>query len=154
MNEPWEPPERQMKVTMMLCDHAQVAEGKMNLIGGGWAITGPAPMPFGIALIIDVPWHLTNSKHTFRLELIDLDGQAVVPPGADGPVAIDGEFEVGRPPGARPGVSLPFMAAMNSGPLPLDPGQHFEWRLTVNGQADEDWRLAFSTRPAVQSQAA
>ena len=35
---------------------------------------------------------------------------------------------------------------MNSGPLALDPGGRYEWRLTIDGEGDEDWRLAFSVR--------
>lgn len=147
MTDPWELPERQMKVTMMLCDYAQVADGKMNIIGGGWTVTGPQPVPFGLALVLDVPWALTNVQHTFRLELIDLDGSPVSPIGEDEPIAIEGQFEVGRPVGTRSGTYLPFMAALNSGPLPLPPGGDYEWRLAINGQTHESWRLAFSTRP-------
>jgi hypothetical protein len=44
-----EPPERQIQVTMILCDYAQVAAGKLNIIGGGGTWTGPQPVPFGIA---------------------------------------------------------------------------------------------------------
>jgi hypothetical protein len=34
------------------------------------------------------------------------------------------------------------------GPQPIPPGGRYEWRLTVDEESDEDWRLAFSTRPA------
>ena len=54
----------------------------------------------------------------------------------------------------RPGTAFPFPVPINSGPIPLEPGQHYEWRLLVNSQAHEDWRLAFSTRPDAQSMAA
>ncbi len=154
MTEPWDELERPLKATMILCDHAQVADGKMNLLGGGWTLTGPGAAPFGIALMIDVPWRMTNTQHTFRIELIDLDGNGVVPFGLEDPVAIDGQFEVGRPPGVRTGTSLPFMAAVNSGPIGLPPGTHYEWRLTINGQAHDDWRLPFSVRPAEGADAA
>jgi hypothetical protein len=149
-------PDRGMKVTLMLADAAQVAEGKVNVLGGGWTVTGPQPAPFAIAGIIEVPWHQTNRQHTFRLELIDLDGNAVLVPTPDGeqPLFFEGHFEVGRPPGARSGSAIPFPFALNSGPVPLQPGGNYEWRLTVNGTAHEDWRLAFSTRPDSQSKAA
>jgi hypothetical protein len=29
--------------------------------------------------------------------------------------------------------------------VPLEPGR-YEWRLTIDGKADEDWRLPFSVR--------
>lgn len=145
-------PERGMKVTMLLADYAQVAEGKLNIVGGGWTWTGPEPCPFGIALMVEVPWHQANRPHTFRLEVIDLDGNLVLvtTPDGDVPVAFEGNFEVGRPPGVRSGAALPFMAAINSGPIPWPPGGHYEWRLTIDAEAHEDWRLAFNTRPEVQ----
>lgn len=152
---PEQGPERGMKVTMMLADAAQVAEGKLNILGGGWTVTGPLAAPFAIALMIEVPWHLTNKKHEFKMEVIDLDGnlvQVTDPEGNTTPVIFGGEFEVGRPPGVRNGTMMSFPMALNSGPIPWPAGGSYEWRLSINGQAHEDWRLAFSTRPDAQSQ--
>jgi hypothetical protein len=141
---------------MVLADYAQVADGKLNLIGGGWSFCGPNVAPFAIGLIIEVPWHLTNRQHHFRLELIDRDGNPVLVPAEDGePVAVEGDLEVGRPPGVPAGTPFPAALAVNfSPPPPLSPGIRFEWRLLINGETHEDWRLGFSTRPMTQSQAA
>jgi len=147
-------PERGLKVTAMLADYAAAADGKLTVVGGGWNMTGPGPVPFAIAMIVDVPWHLTNKQHTITLELIDLDGSPVIAIDADEPEKIEMQFEIGRPPGLRPGTMFPFPVALNHGPMLLPPGGHYEWRLTVNGEAHEDWRLAFSTRPDAQSQVA
>jgi hypothetical protein len=141
-------PERDLNVTIMLADYAQVAEGKLNVIGGGWSVTGPDPSPFALAGIFEVPWHMTNQQHQFRFELIDLDGNAIVveTPEGDREVSFEGAFEVGRPPGLRVGGSQRVPFALNGGALPLEPGQHYEWRLSINGQTREDWRLPFTTR--------
>lgn len=147
-------PVRGMRVTMMLADFAAAPEGKLTVVGGGWNVTGPQPCPFAIALLFEVPWHMTNQQHQFKLELIDFDGHGVVPIGGEDPVAIEGQFEVGRPPGVPVGTAFPSPVPLNSGPIPLPPGGQFEWRLTVNDQTREDWRLAFSTRPEAQSNAA
>lgn len=129
---------------MLLCDHAQVADGKLNIIGGGWTVTGPQPTPFAIAILFQVPWDQANARHAFRLDLLDADGAPV----GDPPISVEGHFEVGRPPGSRPGVPLEFPFAMNSGPIALEPGERFEWRLTVDGETAEGWHLGFSTRSA------
>src|SRR5919109_1795130 len=139
-------PSRGMKATFMLADFAQVADGKLYVMGGGWTFIGPQPSPFAIAGLIEVPWHRTNEKHTFKFELIDLDGQAVhvdTPEGAQ-PVLLEGEFEVGRPPGMPVGASVPIPLAFNHGPVQLPSGSHFEWRIEISGEARDDWRLAFS----------
>jgi hypothetical protein len=37
---------------------------------------------------------------------------------------------------------------VNIGGLPLEPGQRYEWRMTIDGREDEDWCLGFETYPA------
>lgn len=141
-----------VKVTMLLADYAQVADGKLTVVGGGWSLTGPDPTPFGIAILVHVPWDQANRRHTLRLELVDADGQPVAAPGGEGeeeaPIVFldDLEFEVGRPAGIKPGTPLELPLAVNSGPLPLEPGGRYEWRLSIDGESDGDWRLAFSVR--------
>ena len=61
------------------------------------------------------------------------------------PVVIEAEFEVGRAPGAKPGTPITVPFALNLGPQPLQPGR-YEWRLTVNGETRDDWRVAFTAR--------
>ena len=140
-----------MKATLLLADFAQVAEGKLTVVGGGWSVTGPEPTPFAIAILVQVPWDQANVRHTLRLELLDADGNAVTietDEGEEEPILFcdDLVFEVGRPPGLKPGTPLDFPLAVNSGPLPFEPGGRYEWRLSIDGRSDEDWRLPFTTR--------
>jgi len=135
-----------MKVTMMLADSAQAAEGKLYILGGGWAITGPAPMPHAIALIIQTPWDRANEKHTFSLDLVNADGDAFLDETGT-KVSVGGEFESGRPAGTKRGSWLETNFAINIPPLPFQPAETYEWRLTVNNESKEDWRLPFTTRP-------
>jgi hypothetical protein len=137
---------------MLLADYAVVSDGKLTIIGGGWSQTGPEPASFGIGLLIQVPWDQANTLHSFSVELLDADGMAVVLETDEGDqaereqaVAFGGEFEVGRPPGLKPGTPLDFPVAMNSTPLPLDPGR-YEWRLIIDGEGRQDWSLPFTVR--------
>ena len=137
-----------MKATLLLADYAVVSDGKLTIVGGGWSQTGPEPAPFGIGLLIQVPWDQANAPHTFSVELLDADGEAVVLEAdeeGEQAVAFGGDFEVGRPPGLKPGTPLDFPVAMNSTPLPLEPGR-YEWRLTIDGESRQDWTLAFTVR--------
>ena len=137
---------------MMLCDHAAVAEGKLYVSGGGWTQTSPTPSPSAIAMLIDVPWDQTNKPLPFHLSLRGAEGQAVMQQGPMGPVPVEvgGEFEVGRPVGVAPGTPITIPLAINIPPIPLAPGQRYRWELTVSGRSEENWHLAFSTRPAPQ----
>jgi hypothetical protein len=66
-----------VKVTLLLADFAQVSEGKLNIIGGGWSVTGPFPVPSAIAAKIEVPWDQANRRHHIVVELTDEDGHIV-----------------------------------------------------------------------------
>jgi len=145
-----------VKVTMMLADAAQAAEGKLYILGGGWSVTGPTPGPSASALFIPVPSDRTNVEHRFRFDLVASDGNPVeleTDAGAEEAVTFEGSFEVGRPPGVKPGTSIDVPLAINVGPLPLPPGGRYEWRLSINQESHEDWRLPFSTRSAPQAEA-
>jgi hypothetical protein len=140
-----------VKVTMMLADAAQEVGGKLYVLGGGWSITGPEPVPMAIALKLEVPWDRTNLQHSLLLELLDEDGEPVLVPGQDDeevPLQVTGEFEAGRPAGIKPGTPIDSALAVNFGPLPLEGGRRYQWRLSIDGETDEDWTLGFSTRPA------
>jgi len=91
---------------MLLCDHAQVAEGKLYVLGGGWnaAASTDTPFPAALAVVIAVPWTATNEKHELLVKLIDDDGEQVSV--MDSPLTIGGEFEVGRPPGVKAGSAI------------------------------------------------
>ncbi|HEV8353799.1 MAG TPA: hypothetical protein VGR24_06340 [bacterium] len=137
-----------MKITMLLADAAQAIDGKLFILGGGWSVTGPDPVPSAIAVKIEVPWDEANQKHSLKLALFDEDGKAVMVPTPAGDVAVElgTDFEVGRPPGLKPGTPLDAVFAINIGPLPLAPDGRYVWRLSIDDKTGEDWQLAFSTR--------
>jgi hypothetical protein len=146
-----------MKVTMLLADAAQAVEGKLFVLGGGWSVTGPQPVPSGIAIKIEVPWNDANRNHSWELVLTDADGRPVEAPTPAGvqQVRVNGNFEVGRPPGVMEGTPLDGPLAINFGPIPLPPASRFMWRLWIDGNTSDEWFVAFSTRaipPGMQIQ--
>jgi hypothetical protein len=60
-------------------------------------------------------------------------------------LSIDGQLEVGRPPGHPKGASLSVPLALDLPPLPIPPGSYV-WRLTVDGKSETDWVLPFTMR--------
>ena len=139
-----------INVTMLLCDHVTVAEGKFYINGGGWSLTGPDPTPMGIALLIGVPWSSAGSDVHFKLQLVLTDGHPVLANAASGggPIAIEGNVHVDSPIGMSPGAHLDVPLAINFPSLELPAGERLIWELELNGQRDSDWRLPFQTRPA------
>jgi hypothetical protein len=139
-----------VRVTMMLCDSAQVADGKLYILGGGWSVTGPGSMPSAVALKIDVDWTAAGSPHHWELFLVDEDGHSVLveTPEGERPMEVGGDIMVERPANLREGSPIDVALAVNFGPLPLEGGKRFTWRLTIDGESHPDWVLSFSTRSA------
>ena len=142
-----------LKVTMMLADHATAVGGKLYISGGGWSITGPGPTPGAIAMDVKVPWDEREHEHLLLLELLDADGHPVLVPTPLGvqPLRIESTLQLKGPfdPAVRPGTPLDAPFAINYGAVPLGPGARYEWRLTVNDHAGEDWTLPFTTRAMI-----
>lgn len=138
-----------MRATLILSDHAQVAEGKLFISGAGWnEVTSPTS-PMSVAVVIAVPWNDANRKIDVSLVLNTEDGGIAVQPGpiggTDSPVQVNGAIEVGRPVGATPGSDLDVPLAFNIPPMNLEPGRYV-WRLSIDGESQPDWRLPFTVR--------
>ena len=142
-----------MRATILLCDYAAVADGKLTVVGAGWLYTGPDPSPSAVGLLINVPWDQTNKKHSYTLALKDADGMPVVTPDGS-QVTLSQEFEAGRPPGHPVGTPITIPQAFNIGPLPLEAGSRYEWELTVDGEGREEWMVGFNVRPRMPQPAA
>ena len=142
-----------MMATIMLADAAQAIDNKLYVLGGGWSVTGPDPSPSALAIALKVPWDEANRRHDLRVELVDSDGDPITMGSAEEgqSVVVESHFEVGRPPGLRPGTSIDLALAINLGPVPLAPGGRYEWRLSIDGQSEAHWHAAFSTRAALPS---
>ncbi len=117
---------------MILADGAQAVGGKLYMLGGGWThvfvpqFPGPPIAPFAIALGLTVPYHLTNRRFGFVLELTDADGTRI----GD---LLSGELEQGRPPGLRAGTSQPILIAVNARPEFPEPGR-YSFNASIDGQ--------------------
>jgi len=133
---------------ILLCDSAQVAEGKLYILGGGWSIIGPEPTPTAIALKLELDWAEIERPHHWELFLQGADGEEVEVETPEGPrpVEVRGDFQVARPMELPEGSPLDVSLAVNLGPIPLEPGRRYSWRLVVDGQDEDAWAAPFTVR--------
>lgn len=136
-----------MRAWLTLADYAVTTpDHKLTIVGGGWSVTGPAPMASAVAALINVPWTETNRGIDVEFELVSQDG-AKVTDQAGAQVKLAFRLEVGRPPGTPNGAEIGAPLTFNVAPLPLDPGQSYEWVMRINGKEDPAWKAAFLVRP-------
>jgi hypothetical protein len=92
------PPPKVTVDYLILSDFAQVLQGKLYLMGGGWSRytppSYPAQMQMGIAVGVRVPWLESNTPHQLTLVVRNDDDQTEL-------VRLDAQLETGRPPGSR-----------------------------------------------------
>jgi len=115
---------------LLVADAADAVGGKLYLLGGGWdrlfvpQLPGPPVAPFCVAIGISVPWGMTNKKLRLAIDVLDADGREIAQ-------VAGGEFEVGRPPGMRPGTPQRLQVA-----VPAQPRFPAEGRYVVRCSVD------------------
>lgn len=111
----------------VLADAAQVVDGKLYLIGGGWDLVWvgefPAAHGFAICVGVRVPWDMTNVPHTLGLTVETTDGRALG--------QIISKFEVGKPAGLAQGSAQLINLAFPYG-LSLDGPDRFRIRALID----------------------
>ena len=135
---------------MILADSAQVADGKLYILGGGWSITGPDPTPSAVAIKVAVDSHEFNTSHHWELFLEDADGQQVrfeTPEGSQ-IIEVRGDFAASAPEDVPVGTPVDVPIAVNFGPIPLAAGGRFTWRMVIDGETLPGGLVSFTTRPA------
>jgi hypothetical protein len=139
-----------MKTTLLLCDFAQVSEGKLTAVGIGWDKRPAGPLPCGIGLIIDVGWEETNVRHHVVLRLVDADGHPVRDEAGNA-LEPTMDMEVGRPPGHLAGASVRTVHALNL-TWPFTPGR-FQWTVEVDGVEQEEAAASFDVLAPMEMRA-
>lgn len=146
-----------MEIDVILCNHAEAAENKVFLTGGGvnTSFVGPEPphvVTVSIGGVIHVPYQSTNQAHTLSIDLIDAQGQPVSPfqPEAETPVPpvqAKMPFNVGRPPMIEVGDEQTLAVAANWVNLPLPALGIYEFIVSLDGTEMRRLPLRVRTLP-------
>lgn len=101
----------------------------------------------GLVLIIHLDGSDMNTPFSFTADLLDADGRPVI--GANGEACtLRGKDFTATPTGDLPaGSPANLVLPVTAKNLALEPGQRYEWRVTINGEARDDWVASFYVRP-------
>jgi hypothetical protein len=136
-----------MRVTMLLAEAVQVADGKLNILGAGWSQIAAGPSPMAIAVLLELGAREAAGDHHFELFLTDADHQPVFTQGPDGALAVEvrGDASVNLAENYDERVPVPWPIAVNVPGLALAPATAYQWNLVVDGQSHPEWVLPFRT---------
>jgi hypothetical protein len=108
----------------LIADHADIVNGKLYLMGGGWDVYQASELPATIRMSITVGvrigWEETNKRHPVNVFIEDDDGRVLA--------KIEGAMQVGRPANLPAGGSQLSQMAAN---LPLTVDRHGGYRVRV-----------------------
>ena len=126
---------------LMLANSAELREGLLYVLGGGWTRCWPEPgqgFPYDRVIVaafaIRVDYAETNEEHKFRLEIRDSD-EAVLGPGQ-----VEGGFTVGRDAHLTAGMSQVVQMA---GPLAIKLPSAGVYSVVLSIDDREQQRIAF-----------
>jgi hypothetical protein len=132
---------------LLLAERAEAANGKMFMHGGAvdrHFVNPKAPPPIqlnaDVALGILTDWGETNTDHAFTVRVEDEDSKPAW--------AMEAQFQVGRPPGAKPGQQFRQLIAIR-GPIPLPARGAYKVVLEIDGKVqDPPFRFWVEAAPA------
>ena len=129
---------------LLVADYAEVVNGKIYVMGGGWDQFGPpefpAQMRLGIAVGVRVPFLESNTPHHLTV---------TVRREAQEYLRMEGDLETGRRPGAR-GEPVLVPMAVNA-VLPLTEPQTLELTAEVDGRSTRRITIRASAGGAAQA---
>lgn len=130
-----------------LADHAEAINGKLYVTGGCWDRIFVPTVPvkhnhLSVVFALVVPWTSTNEKHALEIGCEDAEGTSALP----GP--LKGNFEVGRPPGWRPGDDATVIGVFHINDLPVTKEGRYSFVLKIDEQEIARTPLTIQIVPA------
>lgn len=147
------------RVSVLLADYAAAdTGGKLNIVGGGWQMTGlqadsGQTGPMALVITVDLPPEHYGEEFIVEYALYDELDQLVQVPGPTGnpiPLRI-GQTVVAETPASPPGQYLPekslwsranFITNLPNG-LALPAGKSYTWRVRIDGDESRMWATGF-----------
>jgi hypothetical protein len=125
---------------LILADAAQVANGKLFILGGGWSVYRSAVYPaqvqlaLGISILID--WSEAGIRHPVTITMADAAGVLVIP-------ELRGQVEAGKPAELGAGVTQRALLAVNAGLVIPRPGRYVVAAIAGASRAEVSFEAVF-----------
>ncbi len=141
---------------VILADYANTdAAQKLNLLGGGWQVTGITPTsltpPQALVAVIEVPERYIAEEFPISIALVDEAGEPVKVPTPSGTIEALRIAQLVK--AERPNVQGVLLhgkvwsrmqVIINfAGGLPLRPGMSYTWKLEIDGHHNDQWCASF-----------
>lgn len=131
---------------------SEQASGKLNIIGGNVSLIGfntqaGVTTPFFVGVILRGDHSLNGEEFTFEISLVDDTGEPVSLPGPVEPqvmrIGQNMQFRA-NPEFAKKGLPVEenVVVGFDTG-LPLRPGETYAWKVRIDGNHDDDWKVVF-----------
>jgi uncharacterized protein DUF6941 len=116
---------------LILCDAAQVVDGKLYMLGGAWNVhrsgVFPVNVQFGLALAVKLDWDEAGRKHPVSIVIADEAGVPLL--------KLNGEVEVGKPADLPRGAQRALIAVNGNLTVPR-PGRYVAKATAGSSSAD------------------
>ncbi len=135
-------PSRIELTSLLLAESAQVSDGKLFVMGGGFdCLRGrlPTGLDASVAMILNVPWPLLEVPYHLQLELADADGAVA------GGFRLRAELESTPPSGWREGSPLTVPLVF---PVRAELGAPGRYAVRCLIEGEERGRVAFEVEQA------
>lgn len=150
------------RASVLVGDYANVdAAGKVNVIGGFFGLLGCNPQtkhaaPHVLVVIIDVPEAQAGQEFAMQLQMRNETRNEAVrfvaPTGNLEPLQIAQAQRVPTPLTPPPNMTLPAdhfirmptVLTIDAEVAVVEPGEHFSWKLSIDGQSKPGWDARFS----------
>lgn len=125
---------------LILADAAQVANGKLFILGGGWTLyrsaVYPAQVQLALGIGILIEWSEAGIRHPVTITMADEGGVLLMP-------ELKGQVEAGRPAELGAGVTQRALLAVNVGLMIPRPGRYVVAATAGASRAEVSFQAVF-----------
>lgn len=135
-----------MNLNLILADYVRIADGKLDVLGGGWEtiqVVEGFIGPHALGILVEIPFHELETHHTMNIRLLTNENALVF--GVDGePIFVANvEFWADKHHEIRPGYSATAKMPLPIPQLPLSAGR-YKYQVEINNQTQPDWEVSFT----------